>query len=194
MLFDVGCHGCGRAAGPLCSRCESQLRTAGPVRLDTLEACRAAFWLDDISRSLIAAFKYHRQRRLARTLAAAMKPLLPLAADAITWVPTTGDRRRRRGYDQSRELAVRLGRATGVPVRALIERRQGDDRQTARSRADRLGGPDLVTSRASPPFVILVDDVMTTGSSLRVAARHLRDSGAVRIVGIVAAATPLHGR
>lgn len=191
MFFDGGCAACGDRPGPVCESCTAALRTIGPVVVDCLDGCHGAFLLDDTSRPLIAALKYRNRRQLAAWFADAMAPAVPRGADVITWIPATPEKRRLRGYDQSRELARALSARTGVPAIGLLRRHRADSRQTGQARHARMRGPSLNPRRRSPPFVVLVDDVVTTGSSLRVGAEVLRAYGGLRIVGVVAAATPL---
>jgi predicted amidophosphoribosyltransferase len=197
MLLDPGCVVCHRTPGPVCSSCADALtapsNNGSIAAADMVAVCRASVVLDDRARSIVSAFKYRRQRRLASWIADRVAPLVPSGADAITWVPATPDRKRRRGYDQSRELAVCLARRTGVPARRLLRRSPGDQRQTGLGRAQRLQGPTLNPIAAAPPVVVLVDDVVTTGASLRSAAAALNRAGAARIVGVVFAATPPPG-
>lgn len=191
MFFEAGCARCATMPGPVCESCTAALRPIGPVVVDGLDQCHGAFLLDDTSRPLIAAFKYRNRRHLAGWFADAMAPVVPRGADAITWIPATPEKRRLRGYDQSRELAKALSARTGVPAIGLLRRHRADSRQTGLPRQARMAGPALSSRRPSPPFVVLVDDVVTTGSSLRVGANVLRAHGGLRIVGVVAAATPL---
>lgn len=191
MFFDAGCAACGVRPGPVCRSCETLLvRHPGRVPIAGLDACRVHYLFDDRFRSLIAALKYRRQRRIAGWLASAAVDLLPIAADAICWVPATPERRRSRGFDQAQELARELSKLTAVPVRRLLSRHAGDHRQTGQDRAGRLTGPGLDAAAASPAFVVVVDDVVTTGSSLRAASETLRNAGANRVVGLALAATP----
>jgi len=105
-------------------------------------------------------------------------------------VPATPERRRSRGFDQAEEFARSLARLSGVPVVRLLSRGHDDRRQTGLTREQRLRGPTLTACRRTSGFVVVVDDVITTGSSLVVATAALRDVGAERVVGVVAAATP----
>lgn len=207
MLLDSGCVVCLKTPGPVCVACHEALRPAGQLVVPGLDRCRVGFALDDHSRPIIAAFKYRRQRRIARWLANEFADLVPLSADVITWVPATPERRRTRGFDQAQELARALSRLTSVPTVELLRRASDDQRQTGRSRSERLAGPAVRSVRPAPQFVVLIDDVVTTGSSMRAAAaairRRWRSEGDVaepqRIVGVAIAATPslrdtcLHG-
>ncbi len=158
--------------------------------VDGVDAARAAFELDAWSRPLITALKYRGQRRVARWLGREMAMLVPLAVDVVTWVPTTPERRQRRGYDHAEQLARSVAVAAGLPVQRLLGRAPGDQRQTEQSRRDRLTGPRILPVRAVGGMVLVVDDVLTTGSTARVSAAVLRRAGAERVIALTAAQTP----
>ena len=201
MFFANACVVCDADAGPVCEACTSRLdRVDGPERRwsvpagahPAFEQCRAAFVLDDTSRTIVAALKYRNQHRLSAWFADQAVALVPQAADVLTWIPATPERRRVRGYDQGKELARQLSTLTGVPARPLLCRNRGDTRQTGQSRADRQRGPRLYSYRRRPAvaeFVVLVDDVITTGSSLRSAVDVLVAVGVRRVITIAMAAT-----
>jgi len=192
MLLDAGCVACQDRSGPVCPSCQATLMRPGPMEIAGLDACRVRFRFDGAAKSIIAALKYRRQRRLARWLAAASHELVPRAADALTWMPSTPERRRSRGYDQAQELARELSRRTGVPLIELLHRSPADARQTGLSRAERQAGPTLSPAGRAPQFVVVVDDVVTTGSSMRSAASTLRSGGAQRVAAVALTATPFN--
>jgi len=113
------------------------------------------------------------------------------ADPVVTWLPTTRKRRGRRGFDQSRLLARAVARRSGLECRGLL-RRHGAPQQGLGGEARRSG--PLFSCLPSPPQVILVDDVMTTGSSLQAAAAALRASGADAVSAVVLAVVPARDR
>ena len=144
-------------------------------------------------RDLVAGVKYRNGRRAAGPVGRAMAGVASAAGAAdvavVTWAPTTVERRRRRGYDQSRLLAGSMARALGLPLVGLLVR-EGRVAQTGRGRSERLDGVAFRTVRSSPDSVLLVDDVRTTGATLAAAAAALRAVGARRVCAVTAAATP----
>jgi ComF family protein len=161
---------------------------AAPIGVDR---CVAVLAYEGAGRELVVRLKYRNARSTIRWLAARMAALVdPRAVDVVTWVPTTADRRRRRGFDQAEILARSIARQLHRPCRRLLTRGAGPP-QTGRSLQQRRAGPVLAaTSIADAPRVLLVDDVITTGTTITVAARALRANG-VRQVLVVAAARTL---
>ena len=141
--------------------------------------------------TLVRELKYGRATGVVSELADAMAAVAP-AVDAVTWVPASPSRRRSRGFDQCELLARAVGRRLRLPVRFLL-RRTDDEAQTSRDRSGRTVGPSLVARGRrlrSSPRVLLVDDVTTTGATLRIAAGVLRRHGAGAVVGLVATRAP----
>jgi len=102
--------------------------------------------------------------------------------DIVTWAPTTARRIRLRGVDQSVVIATNLARRLGVR-RVRLLRRIDDRTQTGASRASRQRGPQYVvrTNGARGRRILLVDDVMTTGTTLARAREALLAAGASEV-------------
>lgn len=155
-----------------------------------VDRCLAVCGYDRLGVAVVAALKFRGERAVARWAAAELAPaVLRAGVDVVTWVPTSGARRRRRGLDQAEVLARAVGRATGLPVRGLLDRGPGPA-QEGRSAAERRAGPRLRAVRWVAPRVLVVDDVVTTGASMRAAAVALRSAGATAIVAACLARTP----
>ena len=156
---------------------------------------RATADLRGETQDLIRSLKYHNQRRVVAELADRLvrsilaDPEMPVY-DVVTWAPTSVVRERLRGYDQSQLLAKAVAERLGLRCRRLLYRDRSAP-QTGRNRQERLNGPMF---RARPLRhscrVLVIDDVVTTGSTLRAAAHALDLAGASEVCLLAVAATP----
>lgn len=112
-------------------------------------------------------------------------------------VPLHAMRLAERGFNQSALLGRRLARHVGVPLHALaVARVRNTPRQVGLERAERMANVAGAFVVARPAAVkgrdvILVDDVCTTGATLRAVSTVLRDAGASSVAGaVVARAAP----
>jgi ComF family protein len=152
---------------------------------------------DGSAREMIVALKYHNARRMAAPLAALLAEAIVRdrdvslhCVDVVTWAPTSSAHRRRRGYDQAELIARDVARLLQVPVLCLL-RRRGSVAQTGRSRRERLTGPAFrARGTARGKRILVVDDVATTGATLRAARRALRAEGAELVFCWAVAGTP----
>jgi ComF family protein len=119
--------------------------------------------------------------------------LREVRADIVVPVPLHWRRRLARGYNQSEALARAVADRLGLPCRpSLLRRVRHTPQQTQQSpagRRDNVRG--AFAARLGRAFagksILLVDDVMTTGSTASEAARALREDGAARVVVAVLA-------
>jgi ComF family protein len=180
-----GCLRCGRRTAitpcPLCDE--------APPALDGLFA---PVRLEGPLREAVHRLKYGDRPHLARALAALWGDWTPPDDGAVLVpVPLGRRRRRQRGYNQAEELARRLGADTGLGclsdamVRELETGTQvgrgGEARRMALDGAFGWRGGD------PPAVVVLVDDVVTTGTTLMECGRVCRAAGATRVYGLALA-------
>lgn len=196
LLAPPACHGCGRegaAARPLCAECQSRLRWLGvePVALSDDLVAWAPLAYEGAARDVVRALKFRGALRLAGPMAAAIAANAPpgaLSGGTLVPVPLHGARRRRRGFNQAEELARALEARTGTPVVDCLRRSAARGHQVGRGRAERLAALEhaieLRIGATAPVAPVLVDDVLTTGATLRACAAALlaRGSGPVRAV------------
>jgi predicted amidophosphoribosyltransferase len=142
---------------------------------------------------IVQALKYRDGRRLvgplAEHLASRWEDLGTADAELVTWVPTSAARRRHRGFDQSELLARAVGRRLHLPARPLLRRRSGPA-LTGLDRAAREAAPGYVALTRPGGAVLVVDDVSTTGATLRHATAALVEVGAEVAGHVVVARTP----
>ena len=163
-----------------------------PVRIEGVDALWAAWCHEGAAAEMVRALKYGRVTAAVTPIADRMASVIPAAqaADLVTWVPCSPTRRSERGFDPAELLARALARRLRLRVRPSL-RRFDDEPQTARTREGRLAGPRMAVRRGRVPgLVMVVDDVCTTGSTLRVAATALRAGGAASVVAAVATMAP----
>lgn len=169
------------------------MRPAGDVpRLEGVDHVAALLEYRGAARELVARLKYRNQRAAVEWLAVGMAGLATAPFDAITWAPANRSHRRQRGFDHGQLLARAMGHRLGLRPQPFLVR--GDDAPlTGRSAAERSAGLVLSAQGVVPKVVLIVDDVITSGATLRAAARVLREAGAQKIFGVSAAYTPPPG-
>lgn len=172
--------------GVLCLSCQRQA--------PAFDLLVAEFSFDGPVRQAILRLKYNRARHLAPSLAqalASVRPDLP-TGDLVVPIPLHAGRRKQRGYNQAELLARALTRWLDRPISENALSRVLDtpsqvslpaSQRWANVRNSFVADEKVVRGRQ----IVLVDDVATTTSTLRAAARALRLAGATRIEAIVLA-------
>jgi ComF family protein len=212
LLLDLAlpatCVGCGREGAPICRACLPALAVreeapAGiPIGLpsDVPEPLLQLEWcapFGGLVRRALHDLKYAGEQRLAEPLGLAIADRWRRAGaggDLIVHVPVHADRSRERGYDQAEALARVAARALGLPqIPALVrERATIAQFQLGRGRrAANVAGafrPDGPAGRAvAGRWVVLIDDVVTTGATLVACAEVLLEAGALGVSAVTVA-------
>ncbi|MBA4608358.1 ComF family protein [Aeromicrobium sp. Marseille-Q0843] len=198
LVLGASCPLCGSPGGRVCRRCAAAL-TPEPARvsLEGLDVVGAGIHAGS-RRDALLAWKLGGTHALdalmAHHLAAAVITLLG-AERSVTLVPVPSTRRsrRERGRDLVADLATAAARslgAVGVDATSLgclrLVRQTGDQHALGRlERSRNLAGSMRSIAVPRGPIVV-VDDVVTTGSTAREAARALAAAGVVEVLGAAA--------
>jgi predicted amidophosphoribosyltransferase len=203
----ASCVGCLAEGPPICDRCLPALDArldapAGvpiglpgeiPEPLLQLDWC-APF--HGVVRNALHAIKYQGEQRLAIPLGDAVArrwARIGVGAEIVTHVPVHVDRAKQRGYDQAELIARAAATALGMPQLRLLARQRATTAQfdlDRRRRATNVRGAFVMDRRAPPivdRWVLLVDDVTTTGATLAACAEALYDAGALGVSAITVA-------
>ena len=203
------CSGCGKLGSPLCSNCKYDiisesfvaiLASGRPAARNGLcITCRVPYsraWSvgerADTLLKLIDDYKFERMKAAHRPLAdllAARLPELP-SNTIIVPIPTVNSHIRQRGYDHTLLIAKQLAKMKKLQMMQPLERitsakQRGATRQQRIKQAQQAFGlrHDVQPERS----YLLIDDVVTTGATLKYAAKLLKDAGAMDVwVAVVA--------
>lgn len=195
LLFPRKCVFCGqiltRNESGLCRGCRTETPEYAEHRqIHGLDDCCVVWYYQDAVRESLLRFKFHNRPDYAGVfgpmLAMKMQQRLR-GGELLTWVPVSKARLRQRGYDQAELLARVAAKELGIPAVRLLEKFRDNPAQSgiadAESRKENVRGVyrlcpgvDVAGKR-----VILIDDILTTGSTAGECARVLREAGAAEV-------------
>ena len=208
LALPASCAGCGIEGPAICGDCLPALdvRLSAPPGVPLglpadipppllqLEWC-APF--TGVTRRALHALKYDGERRLAPMLGAAVArrwARAGVAGDVLVPVPASPDRVRERGYDQAGLIAGEAGRRMRLPTSLAIERTRATTAQFDLDRAGRAANLDgafrVINARRhaiAGRWIVLVDDVVTTGATMSACAVALLDAGAAAVSAVAVA-------
>lgn len=197
LLYPPKCPFCGHLLEKddlLCPDCRRDLPwlsgLAGEKTVELTRGCVSVVRYDERVKKAVHGFKFQGKSARSGTFGLLIAQCVrehDLAADLVTWTPLSKRRLRKRGYDQAQLLAERVGRELGLPVARTLEKKhrpaQSSLNDEAQRRANVLGAYTAVNIEAfRGKRLLLIDDVITTGSTLSECAKTLRLAGAEAVV------------
>lgn len=203
------CSGCSEYGAILCKSCSNDIETEDfgrcvwclrpTANMHQCSACQrqigaSGAWAvgerTEVLQRLINDYKFESRREAATYLAQLLDATLPsLPNDTIvTWVPTAHPHIRARGFDHAALLARRFAKLRRLQAQPLLTRRHSRsqhelsraEREKAAKQAFSISRKDTIDSP-----VLLIDDVLTTGATLRTCTGLLGGSGAEVYVAVV---------
>jgi ComF family protein len=204
----ANCVGCGAEGPPICAHCLPALdaRLASPAGVaiglpgDVPEPLLQLDWCAPfygVVRDALHAIKYQGEQRLAEPLGRAVArrwATVGVGAELVMNVPVHRDRERQRGYDQAALIAGKAAEHLRLPFAPVLARSRATIAQfdlDRRDRAKNVRDAFVVDPRAVATvrgrWVLLVDDVVTTGATLAACATALEAVGALGVSAITVA-------
>ena len=182
---------CGAGREPLCPGCGGQLSPPPTTTVRGIGPVPALFAYEGGGARVVQALKFRDGRRLVAPLADGLTGLAEIgSASVVSWIPTSAPRRRRRGFDQAELLARALARRVDRPCRPVLRRLPGPS-QTGRTKTERAGNVTFRAIRGGPiRSLVVIDDVCTTGATIRAARAVLDDARCADVRFVVVARTP----
>ena len=179
----------------VCDQCRDRLPktfNSGRQNVKFVSACIAPFFYEKDVKESLHRFKFFSCTGYARAYAPYLAELIRNefgdSYDLLTWVPISRERMRKRGYDQSKLLANAVGRLLGIrPVRTLRKIRNTPPQSTtggSEQRRANIAGAYKVwkPERFAGKRILILDDIITTGSTVSECARTLGKAGADQIL------------
>ena len=173
-----------------CTACEKKIPYYDDKRTgDYFAFCVAPLEYRDDVREAIHRYKFSGLDCYAEVFAPLVAESLSyhgVQADVLTWVPVSRARKRERGYDQAEALCRSLSRLLGIPARPFLTKTVDNKAQSSldalQRKANVLG---VYGTKNEDEFagkrVLLVDDVITTGSTMSECSRVLLTAGAIQV-------------
>ena len=218
-VFGTTCPGCRQVSSSVCKNCVAQIlqiessvsspkfhsfsneannnEARNEARSNVSPKVIVAFGYSKVVRQMILSMKYRNMRSSVAVLGAALAERIVQETvishqkiDLIAWAPTTARRKLERGHDHAEILARFVAKELKVPCRGVL-RRLTDQPQTGRTRQQRLIGPRFISRPINNQCVVVIDDVVTTGTTLRRASQALYEGGAELVICAAVASTVL---
>ena len=194
MLFPEKCLLCRKVLAngeiDLCRhcRCDNPVYSSRKSRPQFLDSFTAVWYYEGDVRSSLLRYKFGGYRSYAsgygRLLAMQLQKSYPDGFDALTWIPISRRRKWKRGYDQVELIARAAAGELGVkPVRTIRKIRHNPPQSglmdSSQRRANVLGAYKVIQPEAVVgKRILLLDDILTTGSTASECARILKTAGA----------------
>lgn len=196
-FFSAKCAGCGAEGEMLCQKCFLKIEMPDVPEAGWIYA--AANYRDIVVRNTIRDLKYRRGKALAKQMAELISerclPKIKMAHKQteeflIIPIPLSRAKERKRGFNQAEEIAKHL--PFEIVSDALVKIKATPSQVSVKDREKRLSNIEGSFAARNPEKIkgrniIIIDDVLTTGATLKEARKTLKSAGAKKVLAIVAA-------
>lgn len=200
LIFPPRCVFCSKlvpSGSQICEKCNAEIFRVNAVKCIDIPnmgetiLCAVPYLYQDKVRQSIIDFKFYGQKQFAAFYAERMaehilKSYLPLQFDAVTAVPISAERGRHRGYNQSELIARAAAKQLHLPyyeylVKTVDNKEQHKLNEKERHKNVKGVYKAIVGRDITGKNILLIDDIVTTGATLRECATVLLQSGAQKV-------------
>lgn len=184
----------------ICPKCEKELpytKNGGVLKGNFFTSCVSPLYYENSVRESLLRYKFYQLTAYAqpfgKLIADCAEEYIEGQVDIISWVPLSPKRLRARGYDQARLLAETVARQLGIPCVPVLRKKRHTKQQSRvgsmeKRRANISGAYEIIDKeRISGKQILLIDDIVTTGSTFSECARTLGMGGADKVYCAAAA-------
>ncbi len=198
LLFPPRCVFCGRVIAPgtkICRACAETITPVNTFRCMNLPGtgqnipCGILYPYEGPIRDSIIRFKFYGEKENSDFYAEQLAKLIQSHApvpDLVTAVPISSQRKKKRGYNQSELIARKTAETLGLPYAECLKKIHDNREQHLLPRSERIrnvrGVYRAVEEEAKGKKILLIDDIITTGSTLCECCRELLRGGAKTVV------------
>lgn len=178
----------------ICFECRKNIRktkNGGKLKGNFFTACVSPLYYEDNVREALLRYKFHHLTSYAdpfgELLAECISEYIDGQVDIISWVPLSRKRLRSRGYDQAQLLANEVAKRLDLPCEPVLKKIKDTKPQSKtgsaeKRRANISGAYQIIApEKINRKNVLLIDDIVTTGSTFSECARMLGMAGAERV-------------
>lgn len=178
----------------ICAACDKNLPRTNAASCEqsfpNIKKCLSPLYYDGVVRQSLLRYKFGGMSVYSKKYSEFILKCIDenkVSCDIITWVPLSAARRRRRGYDQAELLAEEIAKHRGTECARLLVKIKNNPAQSGTASAEArkknvsgvykaVGGADIKGKN-----VLIIDDIVTTGSTLSECARVLKSAGAAEV-------------
>jgi len=184
----------------ICQKCKKELpytKNGGIQKGNFFTACVSPLYYEEKVRDALLRYKFHHLTGYADCfgimIAECAEEYIDSSVDIISWVPLSKQRLRKRGYDQAELLAKVVSEHLGIPCVALLKKtrhtRQQSRIKSVSKRRSNISGAYIAAnhSEIEGKRILLIDDIVTTGSTFSECAKILGMAGADKVYCAAAA-------
>ena len=196
----VFCHKLTQTGETVCKACAKNLpfvsKELQQQSFPHIPVCVSPLFYEGVVRESLLRYKFSGASCYAKTYGDFLRKCIDengISCDIITWVPLSRLRLRKRGYDQARLLAQELAIRSGIPCLRLLKKTRNTSAQSlaggAANRKQNISRAYAALDQKSikGKKILLVDDIVTTGSTLAECARILSGAGASSVSAVTLA-------